>query len=202
MKFIPYQGQALSNSALASVLRELLGQPDFFGDEKYLLQGNQLHQRLFEPRKKSISLDQDSQFLVDILYERLKDHPYCINKKGDQNEVEVFGKIYYLPFHGFVDKMRPMERLGVDLKTSAVRTEKAFITAAGRYGYWRQGFIYKKLTGVKHFIFLVISKTPPYRIFEINTDDYPREMYKAQMEIKFLTKIIKKYGIPERYINR
>lgn len=200
MDFVPYEGQPLSNSALASVLRELTGEPAFFGDEKYLIFGNELHKRLLEPEEELLILDDTQEDLLDEMVATLKKHPLMVMEDGDQNEIDCHGKIKNTPFHGFLDKKRG--KLGVDLKTTSVTTEAAFLKSADKFAYWRQAYIYKKIAKLTDFVFLAASKKNTSRIFEIHTVAYPRQMRRAKFETEFLINVIHKYGIPRSYANR
>ena len=93
----------------------------------------------------------------------------------------------------FIDIQANKLSLNGDIKTTSATTERDFLKSARKYGYFRQAYVYQKITGYEEFVFFVVSKKPPYEVFILDVLGYPEDMAYAQEETKFLLELYKKY---------
>jgi len=181
----------VSNSSLSTVKKLLLGQHLFFGNEKFLHFGKEIHRRILEPEEPiehkfaEEEMESMDQMVANALnYKKLTDD-LAITRK----EEIVFGRIRGLRFKAVYDMLE--EPFGSDLKTTSTRTEREFIKSAIKYDYFRQAWIYMELKKLKQFRFYALQKKPPHEVFVLDVADYPDEMAKAKNETLLLIDVIK-----------
>ena len=187
----------VSNSWLATIKRELLGQPAFYGGEKFLAFGGEMHRRFLEP-KTIMELatmkywEDEDEVRVNNMVARLWQVPLLKEAwKRSQKEIEYWRVIYGILCMGVLDMK--YNKIGIDLKSTWVKTRVSFIEAAKRYDYFRQAVLYKKLANLDSFIIVAICKDPPHDVFELHCNDYPEEMAKGEKELEFLINLHKRY---------
>jgi len=187
----------ISNSWLSTIKRELLGQPAFSGGEGFLDFGKELHRRFLEPKTEmDVSLklrwtDEQEEKCNDMVA-RLWDVPLLKEAwKRSEKEVTYTKDVHGVKALGILDMK--YNKIGIDLKTTWTKTRVSFVKAASRYDYFRQAQLYTKLADLDSFIFVAISKDPPYDVFELHCNDYPEEMDLGEKELEFLINLHKRY---------
>jgi hypothetical protein len=178
----------ISNSYLSMLKRELLGEPQFFGDESFLKFGNELHKRLLKPKEKKDILDKEKEELLASMLESLYQYkPLMKMMKGARLE-----QIDVKPVHGqMVKVILDIEKgtRGTDLKSTSCTSQAAFETAARRYGYFKQGFLYMGARKLKDFDLVGISKKKKngvHPIFPLDMRDFPVLLKEGAEEAKML----------------
>jgi len=184
-----------SNSGLSRVKRFLLGipEPQWVSDQFKF--GTELHTAWLEKGKRELILTDDEEITLATMLLRLQesslqevvDHPDC------QLEIDVEAKVFGVDVRGRLDIFNKKKKIIGDLKTTSCTSYKQFFYSAVKYDYFRQAYLYQKMTGVSNFYFIAVSKYPPYNVFTLNVADHPRQMYAAIQETKFLLYYYKKY---------
>lgn len=184
----------VSNSALSTVKKLLLGQSLFYGDEKFFHFGSEVHRRILEPQEKQVhTFDETDQDRIEHMVEAAFRYPNLVEDHNRTIKEQIkFGKINGLMFKGIFDMLNQEEAFGSDLKTTSTRSEKEFIYSASKYDYFRQAWIYMELQKLKQFRFYALQKNPPYDVFVLDVADYPKEMAMAKAETLLLIDVIKK----------
>lgn len=73
-----------------------------------------------------------------------------------------------------------------DLKSTVANSQKAFENACDLFGYWRQLWLYCKLTNSKKAMIFGVSKKQPYNVFVVNINEDDENWKKGEREIKEL----------------
>ena len=181
------------------VKRYLIGEPAFFGNEKFLHFGTEVHRAILEPEKEpSHTFNNEEMERITAMTKAAKEHP---NVKYDlarsDKEQSVYGYIEGVKFRIILDMQHTFDcpvRFGADLKTTSVRTEAAFMKSAREYGYFRQVYVYKTVGGLDVSRIYALQKKAPFSIYTIDSSRFIGEMIAAEEEVKMLISIIKKSG--------
>jgi hypothetical protein len=187
---IPAGKRHISNSLLGEIKRLLLGESSFFGSERFLLVGSELHRRVLEPYEPTdVVLTEDEETLVEGMVKALMGDSLLTHLlKTSTNEL-----VLITPVHGIMMKVIidiKNGTTGADLKTTSCTTENAFINSCKKYGYFRQAYIYMAAAELTGFIFIAVSKKNG-KVWHLDVSDYPEEMVKAEAETKLLIDVIK-----------
>ena len=170
-----------SNSSLTALGQELGILPSFGGDkENAYRMGSLFDAVVTEPHK--IDLYQMTIAETDYTFTN-EELATCkaMKKKLEENKIYQtfllqnpnFQKEAYIenfPFDGFTLNMRGkldffIAGMVVDLKSTACTSQKAFENACEQFGYYRQMWLYCKLTNVKRAMIFGVSKAKPHDVF-------------------------------------
>jgi hypothetical protein len=184
-----------SYSHLDRLRRDLLCIPQFQGGEYFLTFGVALHEAFLENNYAGayLKLSAAEKQKVKNMVAKLNSHPVVKRlMKGAIKEVKERGYLYGVELAFILDaKNFP---IGSDLKTTKSKSLKECIKKALEYGYHKQAFIYKKLSGVKEFFFIFIDKDEPHEIYIVNSKDFKEHNKYAEKEVEFLLYFYKHYG--------
>ena len=185
-----------SNSAIEVIKKELLGQPQFVGGEAFLTFGNAVHAMHLEKSKSyNKKLSEADKTAAMACVDSLGKHP--VVKKLMQEaicEKKMYTVLNGVEFAYILDIHQPKRSTGSDIKTTTCKSLIEFIDSAKKYGYFRQGKLYKIAARLKHFYFVAIQKEPPYNVYILDVSEYPEEELYAERELEFLIYFYKKYG--------
>lgn len=195
----PIDKPYVSNSSLSEIKRILLGKPGFFGGEKYLLFGRELHSRDLERKSAGIKLESDEEKRMQAMLRKLDEHKFYQQlKRGSLFEHKKFGKLFTVQVKTILDVYKKGKHIA-DLKTTTCDNEEHFIRKAVEYDYFRQGWIYEKVGGVKDVFFVGIQKWEPYNVYILHTSDFKELRREAALETEFLIYYFKTYGFPKPF---
>jgi len=190
---IPNEKGYVSNSSLTTVKKLLTGQSLFFGDEKFLHFGSEIHRRILEPETPQVHFyeGEEEEHLTNMKQAALGDHLLRLDYKRTKKELIKFGYINGMKFKAIYDMLSEPLLIGADLKSTSTTTFEAFVKSCIKYDYFRQAWIYINLLGLKEFRFYALQKRPPYSVFVLNPMDYPDELDKAESETLMLIEVVK-----------
>jgi hypothetical protein len=179
--------------------KELLGYPQYVGDEEFLRFGAALHEVFLQAdRNRSYKmLDADSKAKVEAMVKRLNDNPIVTSLMTNSTREHKFSiRLNKVKTVVILDAKQPMLRRGFDLKTTNATSQRDFEEKIRTLGYVRQGLTYKLAAGLKYFYFVGINKTKPYPIFiaDIDSKQFKDDYRYAENELKFLLYFYRFYG--------
>lgn len=191
-----------SNSSLTALGIELGILPEFGGDkENAYRMGSLFDAVVTEPHK----LDLFSNQIQETDYSFTKEeYATCkaMKKSLEANSIYQtfllqkpnFQKEAYVEnfqFDGFTLNMRGkldyfIPGMVADLKSTACTSQNAFENACKQFGYYRQMWLYCKLTGVKRAIIFGVSKTKPHSVFIVKLAEGDDKWIEGEKEINQL----------------
>lgn len=185
-----------SHSRMDNMRKMLLGLPLFKGGEHFLKFGSALHEMFLENISTTFNtLSKPEKRKIVAMVNALNSHPVVKSLMKDSiREEKIYGYLFGVYLALILDAKQPKLNRGFDLKTTNCRTKQEFENKIEEAGYVKQGFIYKKITGLKDFYFIAINKEPPHPIFIVDMAKYKMEEKYAEQELKFLTYFYKHYG--------
>lgn len=188
-----------SHSSLEGIKRDLLGLPQFKGNEKFLWFGSALHEVFLEGDYTNAykKLGKEDRKLIDAMVKKLNSNAIVVSLMRDS--------IREHKFHVFLNKVKTVVILdskqpkllrGFDLKSTNATSQKDFEEKVKSMGYVRQGLTYKLAAKLKHFYFVGITKTAPHHIYivDIGAPQFKTDYKYAEAELKFLLYFYKNYG--------
>ncbi len=182
----------VNNSTLSNLKKILLGERLFFGNEKFLAVGRELHQRVLEPHLPWNRLDPADEVKVMAMMASLASHKqFSAHLKGAKCEVLRHGFVHGVYMRGTLDMDK--KRKGGDIKTSACTSLLDFHAKAIEYGYPRQGYIYSQLANLNDFIFYGVQKQWPYKVMVMDLKDFKPQVNEAKKELDYLLHVYKNY---------
>lgn len=177
--------------------RELTGTQQFFGNEKYLVFGNELHKRWLEPKEKIKKLDAEEEKLLKAMLKRLNsDKELMAYYRQAKKEIVTVKPVFGAYVKVTLDLKNNKKRSGKDLKSTSATTLDGFIKSAHDYNYFKQAAIYMEAEELDEFEFIGISKKGDNEIFKLNVKDFPIQMEAGRDKAKGLIQIhtsIKQY---------
>jgi hypothetical protein len=182
-----YQVPVLNNSGLSAFRNKLLGLPSFNVSEATLRKGQLVHLAVYQPELLPMQ---------EGVAEILKLAAYAMKCRVLQSFITdpktVFEQDVYALWEDRIPvKVKPDARrgnAGHDLKTTATKTRLDFLDKFDEYGYWRQAYFYRTVTGCKHYFFTGISKVN-FNTFLIDVSQHKAEMKQAKEEVHELIKL-------------
>lgn len=182
-----YQVPVLNNSGLSAFRNKLLGLPTFKVSEATLRKGQLVHLAVYQPHL--LPAEETTSEILKLAAYAMK----CkVLGKFITDSRTVFEEDIYALWEGKIPvKVKPDARLikdGHDLKTTATKTRLDFLDKFSEYGYWRQAYFYRTVTGCKHYFFTGISKVN-FNTFLIDVSQYKAEMKQAKEEVHELIKL-------------
>ncbi len=185
-----------SHSHTGRLRNDLLGIPQFFGDEIFLTFGSALHEVFLEGRFDAYNkLPPHLQIKIDKMVDKLQRHP--VVKKlmaGAVKESKQYKKLFGVLFAYILDILQPKLKIGSDLKTTTCKTKEDCIKKGIEYGYHKQAQVYMKMENLKEFYFIFINKEAPYDIFIVSYLEFKEHLLYAESELEFLLYFYKHYG--------
>lgn len=181
-----YQVPVLNNSGLSAFRNKLLGLPTFNVSAETLRKGQLVHLAVYQPELLP------SPAAAEIL----KLAAYAMKCRVLQSFITdpktLFEQDVYALWEDQIPvKVKPDARrgnAGHDLKTTATKTRLDFLDKFEEYGYWRQAYFYRTVTGCKHYFFTGISKVN-FNTFLIDVSQHKAEMKQAKDEVHELIKL-------------
>lgn len=169
--------EAISNSLMGQIKKELLNQPALNQNSPALRFGDAVHKLILEPQNFDFRLYSGRERMAFMKMQTgcMAVAGHCMN--GDK-EVE-----YEYEYMGFRCKMKAdivcaAESTITDLKTTRWSSHEDFLSSAIEYDYPRQAAWYLdappvKALGIKTFRIIALCKTDPYQTFiwEMDIDD-------------------------------
>jgi len=188
-----------SHSSLEVIKKYLLGQPQFFGNEGYLLFGSALHEVFLQGIRDNYykQLSKEDRVTVDAMVRRLNNNPIVVSLMRNSTREHKFSvRLNKVLTTCILDAKQPDLRRGFDLKTTDCSTQQQFENSMRQYGYIRQGLTYKLAARLKFFYFVGIQKVAPYNIFIVDLHDkkFATDLLYAEKELQFLLYFYKTYG--------
>jgi hypothetical protein len=182
-----YDVPVLNNSGLSQFRAKLLGLPSFNVSEATLRKGQLVHLAVYQPLL--LPAEELSSEITKLAVYAKK----CRTLQAFLSDPRtVYEQDTYALWEGKVPvKVKPDARLpimGHDLKTTACKTRLDFLDKFGEYGYWRQAYFYRTVTGCKHYFFTGISKAN-FNTFLVDVSQFKVEMKQAKEEVHELIKL-------------
>lgn len=178
----------IRNSYLSTVYRAITGQAQFLGKEDFLKFGNELHKRDLQPHLAKDILTEKQEAMLKSMLQRLADDAQWQNvKRGANLEIVDFVTLYGVRIRGTIDVDQFRVKHGEELKSTSCTSEKQFIEASRKYGYFRQGHVYTKMKNYRSFGFTGIEKREKNpRIFRFVCQDFPHYMQEGEEQARML----------------
>lgn len=116
-----------------------------------------------------------------------------INQFNLEFQKEIYDENFKLfglpiPFKAKLDIYLPGWVL--DIKTTDATSQKQFETSCDLFGYYRQMYLYMKLTGAKHSTLIGVSKKAPHKVFEVHFNNKSAHYLPTEDFLKMLLKRI------------
>lgn len=108
----------------------------------------------------------DSFYKSDI-YKKIKPFELEFQKEIYDENFKLFG--LPVPFKAKLDIYLPGWVL--DIKTTDATSQSQFENSCELFGYYRQMYLYKKLTGSVHSTLIGVSKKKPHKVFEVHFNE-------------------------------
>jgi hypothetical protein len=151
-KFVRTDKRHISNSYLSTLKRALIGEPQWFGTEKFLEFGTEHHKRALEPKELTVTLDKNDQLCTDMACS-FRSHPEVkkiLRGATCEKEFNVVYRGAWIKL--FLDIYKPLR--GWDLKGTSCESEREFIKKSRDYDYFRQAALYIACARLKEFTFI------------------------------------------------
>lgn len=198
----------ISNSYLSELWRVLDGKGGFFGNQRFLKFGHELHKRDLKPKEKIEKLTADEEKLLKKMLARLAAETWYVKLKKmsklEQISVEpikVYGRTQMVKV--ILDIQN--KKKGTDLKSTSCTSEKQFIQSAISYKYFKQSWLYSEAKQLDEFEFVGIGKKEvngKLPLFRLPVNDFPdlmkegmeqgKELISIHMGIKRMLKLTNK----------
>lgn len=195
-----------SNSTLTALGQELGLLPEFGGDKENAYRMGSLFDAVVTEAHK-IDLIQNKIIDSDYFFSQAE-YDQCKKMKSNLELNPIyktfllqnpdFQKEVYVEdfeFDGFKLNMRAkldyfITGMVADLKSTACTSQKSFENACIQFGYYRQMWLYCKLTGAKRAIIFGVSKSKPHNVFVVRILENDENWKLGEREI---TKLAYKY---------
>ena len=105
-----------------------------------------------------------SSFYKSAIYTKIKPFNLEFQKEIYDENFKIFG--LPIPFKAKLDIYLPGWVL--DIKTTDAASQKQFEASCELFGYYRQMYLYMKLTGANHSTLIGVSKKAPHKVFEVH----------------------------------
>jgi hypothetical protein len=182
-----YEVPVLNNSGLSAFRNKLLGLPSFNVSEATLRKGQLVHLAVYQPHLLPAE---------ETTGEILKLAAYAMKCRVLQSfitdKATVFEEDIYALWQDRIPvKVKPDARKGNsghDLKTTATKSRLDFLDKFEEYGYWRQAYFYRTVTGCKNYFFTGISKVN-FTSFLVDVSQFKPQMKQAKAEVHELIKL-------------
>lgn len=193
-------GPLVKNSSYSHCGRlknDMLGLPQFSGDEAFLKVGSALHEIFLEDVWDTYNtLTKEQKIVVDGMLKSLHaNKAAAILYKNSIREERVEGKLFNnVTFTFILDGKQPHLKTGFDLKTTTALTRAQCLDRVYKFHYNGQAYIYKKLAKLNSFYFVFVCKIYPHPVFIISYKEVAAHEAKVIQELNFLTYFYKHYG--------
>lgn len=149
--------------------------------------GTEVHSRFLEKKKPILELSDDDTNSVVKMVEALELHP-VVRRLMFKAKVEQYfkQKLWGLMVSGYIDILPPKDV--ADLKTTRHKNQHDFAANMD----FLQAAMYRAVTKRKDFYYIGIQKEKPFNVFIFNVHQYPDRIAKADEELKYLIKYVKK----------
>jgi hypothetical protein len=159
-------------------------EPQAFVETDYYRFGKELHSRFLE-RKKTCQLTPEEEVMLkemvcslanDVMVQKIMDGATC--------EIDFDEKVNGLRCYGRID----IKNFAIgDLKTTRHTSRSPFIASMD----FLQAALYTRVSRVKDFYYIGISKVAPYNVMVFNVNQFPERIEAAHKELNRLTVYIK-----------
>jgi hypothetical protein len=158
-KFVRTDKKHISNSYLSTLKRALIGEPQWYGTEKFLSFGTEHHKRALEPKEAMTRLEKDDD-LCTSMASSFRAHPE-IKKilRGSRTEVE-YNRVYRGVWVKLFVDIEENKDNGHDLKGTSCDNERMFVKKSREFDYFRQSALYMDVCKYKRFQFIGERKEP------------------------------------------
>jgi hypothetical protein len=186
-KFVRTDKLHISNSYLSTLKRALIGEPQWFGTEKFLEFGTEHHKRSLEPKEVITVLDKNDTLCTDMANSFRNDPRIKPILRGAQCEKEflrVFRGAWVLLY---LDIWKPLR--GWDLKGTSCESEQQFIKKSREFDYFRQAALYMGVCGLKEFTFIGQGKkkiNDCHPLYFLPVMDFPIYLQEGKEELYIL----------------
>lgn len=176
----------ISNSYLSTLKRALIGDPQFFGSEHFLVFGTEHHKRSLEPKEAWTTLVKPEQenLCTGMSQGFRGDERVRKILRGAETEVEC-KFIYRGALILLYMDIRKATKVW-DLKGTSCTSEAEFKKKSREFDYFRQAALYLTTPGVKEFEFIGQSKKGGHELFFLNALDYPELLREGKEELHIL----------------
>lgn len=167
---------------MSTLKRALIGEPQWFGTEKFLEFGTEHHKRSLEPKELTTCLDKNDQLCTDMATS-FRSHPEVkkiLRGAVCEKEFNVVYRGVWVKL--FLDIYKPLR--GWDLKGTSCENERQFIKKAREYDYFRQAALYIGCAKLKEFSFIGQGKNRVEQVVDI--DKYSQKEYALVHPLYFL----------------
>lgn len=149
--------------------------------------GTEVHLRFLEKKKPILKLSEEDTKSVVSMVEALELHP-VVRRLMHRAKVEQYfkQKLWGLMVSGYIDILPPKDV--ADLKTTRHKNQHDFAANMD----FLQAAMYRAVTKRKDFYYIGIQKEKPFNVFIFNVHQYPDRIAKADEELKYLIKYVKK----------
>lgn len=188
-----------SYSHLDRLKRCLICEPLFWGDEKFLIFGVALHELYLQNKRGEayhhLKLTDQDRANIEGMVRALHAHPVAERLYLNSNrEEKKWGHLFNVELAYILDIDQEEQSIGADLKSTSCKTYESCVASFIKYGYIKQGIIYKKIAKRKRFYFIFVGKEKPYPIFILDTAMFKKMEVLYEKEIEFLLYFYKTYG--------
>lgn len=183
-RFVRTDKKHISNSYLSTLKRALIGEPQWFGTEKFLEFGTEHHKRSLEPKEEVKRLDKDDQLCTNMANSFRADPRVKQILRGAECEKE-FMRVYLGAWVLlYMDIYKPLR--GWDLKGTSCESERDFIKKSRQYDYFRQAALYIQVCKLKEFTFIgqgkkLVGGCHPLYFLPVN--DFPVYLKEGKEEL-------------------
>jgi hypothetical protein len=186
-KFVRTDKRHISNSYLSTLKRALIGEPQWFGTEKFLEFGTEHHKRALEPNEIQTVLEKNDGMCSDMATS-FRMHPE-VKKilKGAECEKEFMRVHWGVWVLLFLDIYKPLR--GWDLKGTSCDNERQFIKKSREFDYFRQAALYMDVCKLKEFTFIGQGKKLVdglHPLYFLPVMDYPVYLQEGREELHIL----------------
>ena len=184
----PPSEEFIRNSYLSTIYRALTGQAQFMGKEEYLKFGGELHKRDLQPHLEKEILTEAQELMLEAMLDKLRSDAQWQNvKRGANLEIVDFVEIAGVRIRGTIDVDQFRVKHGDDLKSTSCTSEKQFLEASRKYGYFRQAWVYTQMKGYKSFGFTGIQKKEKDpKIFRFTVQDFKEYYQEGEEQARML----------------
>lgn len=149
--------------------------------------GTEVHSRFLEKKKPILKLSEEDTKSVVSMVEALELHP-VVRRLMYRAKVEQYfkQKLWGLMVSGYIDILPPKDV--ADLKTTRHKNQHDFAANMD----FLQAAMYRAVTKRKDFYYIGVQKEKPFSVFIFNVHQYPERIEKADEELRYLIKYVKK----------
>lgn len=151
-RFVRTDKPHISNSYLSTLKRALIGEPQWFGTEKFLEFGTEHHKRALEPKEEQKLLDKDDDLCTSMACS-FRSHPEVKKILRGATCEKEYNRYYRGALVKLFVDIEKTPR-GWDLKGTSCESEREFIKKSREFDYFRQAALYMAVCGFKEFTFI------------------------------------------------